>query len=945
MPSNSLASDRASGAIFASIPLISSIVVSKGVRLMLSALTQRRFWLLSVRVLLPWLLALAALGVLSWNIGVLRAAPASGVITGVAFRDANVNGVRDSFEAGVMSVTVTAYDASGVVQGVAATTATGAYTLTAAGTGPYRIEFTNWPANLYPGVFGASSATTVQFVPDGNSSNVNVSLNLPAQSCASGARLVTSEFVVGDNSTQMAPNMVSYYYTASGNFGAYPQDTLSRCDYSGSIFGLAYQRSTDTLFGAAYVRRRAGQGPSNSTGTIYKITGAMTLSHTTSIFIELNGAAGISTGVNIHPNGMPAGQWLTDTQAYTLTSKIGLGDLEISDDEQTLYVVNLNQRELIVLPLGPGPTPPPAASILRRPAPIPASCNGDGVTAPASSDVRPFGLKFYDGSLYLGMVCSGQSMMESTYFTATTIAQLAPVRAAMRGYVYRFDAVSNTFDSTPVLEFPLNYPRLQVNDGFPTAPTNDGEWLPWSDVWRPAYAPYRASGNVVAQPQPLLTDIEFDGLGYMMLGFRDRFSDQAYAASDPGPNNGALVNGRMGGDVLLACQDAGGNWVLESGGTCNARATATPRADSGPGPAGTQIEFYHSERYNPYHEETAMGGLGLLYGTGELVSSAFDVLQTFEAGTMVFSNTTGNKMRAAQLYAPNSGFSKGGGLGDVEVMCLPAPVEIGNRVWLDPPHDGVQDPGETPIAGVTVHLYTITGTLISTATTSAAGEYYFSSGPGVDTASARYNLPLQFGASYSVRLDNAADYTGAGALTGLFLTETDDSIPSPSGSDINDNDAISTTNPVGSPAGVWPVIDLTVGGAGQNDHTHDFGFSPIPAAVELLYFDIESVSGAQVTLGWATASEVDNFGFNLYRASVNDFSPAAAIHFEPSAVPGGTGGGATYGYVDTVPQPGAWWYWLEDLDTQGHATLHGPVSTVASWAASLNVYLPILIHR
>jgi hypothetical protein len=139
------------------------------------------------------------------------------------------------------------------------------------------------------------------------------------------------------------------------------------------------------------------------------------------------------------------------------------------------------------------------------------------------------------------------------------------------------------------------------------------------------------------------------------------------------------------------------------------------------------------------------------------------------------------------------------------------------------------------------------------------------------------------------------------------------------------------------------VIDLTLGNAGQNNHTYDFGFSPIPAAVELLYFDIQSASGAQVTLGWATASEIDNFGFNLYRASADNFGEAAVIHFEPSAVPGGTGGGTTYTYVDNVPAPGAWWYWLVDLDTQGHATTHGPVSTVAQWATSSTLYLPMVI--
>jgi uncharacterized repeat protein (TIGR01451 family) len=42
----------------------------------------------------------------------------------------------------------------------------------------------------------------------------------------------------------------------------------------------------------------------------------------------------------------------------------------------------------------------------------------------------------------------------------------------------------------------------------------------------------------------------------------------------------------------------------------------------------------------------------------------------------------------------------------------------------------------------------------------------------------------------------------------------------------------------------------------------------IPTAVELLYFRVGGVMGQQVRLEWATAVEIDNFGFRLYRAPV-----------------------------------------------------------------------------
>jgi len=62
--------------------------------------------------------------------------------------------------------------------------------------------------------------------------------------------------------------------------------------------------------------------------------------------------------------------------------------------------------------------------------------------------------------------------------------------------------------------------------------------------------------------------------------------------------------------------------------------------------------------------------------------------------------------------------------------------------------------------------------------------------------------------------------------------------------------------------------------------------------VELLYF-IAGRNGQTVVLQWATAHEIDNYGFNLYRAPADNFAQAELIHFEPSAIQGGTGSGTT----------------------------------------------------
>lgn len=53
------------------------------------------------------------------------------------------------------------------------------------------------------------------------------------------------------------------------------------------------------------------------------------------------------------------------------------------------------------------------------------------------------------------------------------------------------------------------------------------------------------------------------------------------------------------------------------------------------------------------------------------------------------------------------------------------PACIGDRVWNDLNHDGIQDTGESGIAGVLVSLFTSSGQLVDTTRTNAEGEYKF----------------------------------------------------------------------------------------------------------------------------------------------------------------------------------------------------------------------------
>ncbi|HEX9335649.1 MAG TPA: SdrD B-like domain-containing protein, partial [Pseudonocardiaceae bacterium] len=57
------------------------------------------------------------------------------------------------------------------------------------------------------------------------------------------------------------------------------------------------------------------------------------------------------------------------------------------------------------------------------------------------------------------------------------------------------------------------------------------------------------------------------------------------------------------------------------------------------------------------------------------------------------------------------------------------PNTVGDRVWFDKKHDGVQDPGDPGVAGVQVRLMSPTGYVIGTATTDAHGVYQLTNLP------------------------------------------------------------------------------------------------------------------------------------------------------------------------------------------------------------------------
>jgi parallel beta-helix repeat protein len=97
-----------------------------------------------------------------------------------------------------------------------------------------------------------------------------------------------------------------------------------------------------------------------------------------------------------------------------------------------------------------------------------------------------------------------------------------------------------------------------------------------------------------------------------------------------------------------------------------------------------------------------------------------------------------------------------------------------------------------------------------------------------------------------------------------------------------------------------------------------------PTAICLASFNAEAGMGS-VTLAWETATETDNAGFNLYRASAED-GPYIKVNSALVAAEGDPVSGASYSFLDKGLESGTYYYKLEDVDLNGVTTLHGPVS-------------------
>ncbi|MET8765619.1 SdrD B-like domain-containing protein [Streptomyces sp. NPDC004658] len=673
---------------------------------------------------LPWKLAepptrialsvlLLAGGAVGATAGPASASAADGTLT--------VQVLRDFFGTGVINTTmdvpqrgmkVKVSDPEGhVVNGV--TDATGKVVVppsTVLSGGRYRVDV-SVPAP-YDGYLRAAPASTSENHFDSFTSFVDVS-------DAKNASVVTGVWDPADYALPDSRYFVPVHSGANSTDnralvafgtkvrGTCPTDvacpaTLATQDQVGTTFGLAYDTNRTRLFQSAFARRYAPYGPQGG-GAIYTVP--VNGSGAPKLFARVPEAT-----VTAHDTA----NMIKDAGFTDAPGKESIGGLALSEDGSTLYAVNLRTRSLVSFDATGATAAAPKSTV---PIPDPGCASPD--------DWRPFGLQVHNNTLYVGGVCSAESTQQ---------------RADLKAYVSTYDGKR----FTTVLSHPLTYERGSVFGSGDKAT----HWNPWNtglDTWDD-----RKAGNVFIDPQPELSSLAFGRDGSMILGFRDRFMDVlSWGGLDPRPGNDTAENGMSGGDITMACATPTGEYQWEGTGSCPNHATP---ANSGGQPADV-VEYFPGDSFANAHQETALGSVAYIPQQQWVVSTEFDpVVNVATSGTGYHDITTGEgpgnnpTANGFQFVSrEQGGFGKAGGLGDIAYAAANAPIQIGNVVWFDGDHNGIQDPGHVLLPGATINLLDEDGKQVATTKTNAAGEYYFG---GVGAA-----YELTPGAKYTVQFN------------------------------------------------------------------------------------------------------------------------------------------------------------------------------------------------
>ncbi|WP_119696678.1 SdrD B-like domain-containing protein [Microbacterium halotolerans] len=694
--------------------------------------------------------------------------------------DRNLNGQRDAVDAMIDGATVTVTDSEGA--SATAVTVAGAAEIdsTALTGGTYRVEVTNPdPATYTESTVDPAATDETAFGPavsfadvaDGADATVEVGyVDLSKLGVENGQVFSALQ----DNMASDAQE--TELYSLPANLQGSQAELTGRGSY-GTVYGIGVDSGYREIYAGAYAKRAAEYGPGGA-GGIYR-------------YDALDGEDDGLWAV-VRDAGSTTHDWDAD-QDFDFRDRVsreGLGDIEVTEDNAFLTTVNLARDMLVTYDLSDRDTAA-ADRVPVQELAVPASLAG------VDSDAdfwTPFALEEHDGELYVGAT-DGETMdVYLLNFTRAADGSLS------------FAGVVASGNAGDVLE----RQGQETADRYVNEACRYVDWNEWHDDVPDACINDRASGwnngngYQLNYAQPLLADIEVIADGEFAFSFRDRSSDQYGTAmiygfnADGEPESGDYI---LTGDLVqVTLADDQIQWAPDF-----------DYVDR----AGSNADLVHAQG--------SFSGIAYVPELDYVLTNQLDANQYFTQGLRVLHATgdsAGQVVRNDDVPTGNidltGDFGKNTGLADVEVLVAAATQQIGNYVWIDSDKDGVQDPDEAPVEGVTVTLRDTDGNVVATTVTDADGAYYFGAVDGLEPDT-----------EYDVVID-ASNFTD-GALVGYHATE-----PQADGAtDVNDS------NGVQAESSDETVARITTPAANVNDHSIDFGFveDPTVSVGDYVWFD------------------------------------------------------------------------------------------------------------
>ena len=370
----------------------------------------------------------------------------SGLISGQVFSDSNNNGSVDNTETGVSGIRVRAYNDQGLLVGQSLSSGNGSYQVSGLSDGDnYTIVFD--VNNQFVSAIGPDNNSDVQVITVPNCT-ANIGVLASESNCNTSTELLMTCFVNGVDQLNLSQETI---LGIQHNFnGSSPVTVYATQRETGSIWGLSYDSDNDVVYSAAFVKQNTALGTGGH-DAIYQTSLSGTPS--TTLLTTLS-----SLGQNV---GSLSVTDYSDCDYGNQVGRIGLGAMDIDDEGNNLYVVNLHDRTLVSVDINN---------------PNPGTTNTFNIPNPGCTfnDYRPFAVNYYEGEVYVGVTCTAETSGDDFQTSF---------------HVYRLNINSGNFS----LDFSTDF--------------LGGHWNDTPD-WK--------------QASQWLTDLEFTDEGHMVLGISDR---------------------------------------------------------------------------------------------------------------------------------------------------------------------------------------------------------------------------------------------------------------------------------------------------------------------------------------------------------------------------------------------------------------------------------------